>query len=297
MSRKAIRKAIFSNMFSDDVYYNYYKNLYLNKFKYNGLPDGISTELIENALFHRRKVGIFKFEQEGFLVLPFSPTGSLNPYSDFTMGQPICYSWSLPVARKQLEYLQPLDEINNTFVEIYDNKGKITPCEMLHYYAKRISDIMRAIEVKIQQSKIDVLMETTEETKKTLEIALSEIEHNIVNIFVRKDIKDLMQDVKVHDLTSSIDKISKLFDALNNTQSELLKFIGIDTISNDKKERLTYKESTIDSILVKESNDYRLDCRRKFISNFNRCYGFNATVELNRLDSALDYGEVKENAI
>lgn len=229
--------------------------------------------------------------------MPFSPTGELNPYSDFTMGQPICYSWHLPVARKQLEYLQPLTEIDNTFVEIYDNKGKITPCEMLHYYAKRISDIMRAIEVKVQQSKIDVLIETTEETKKTLELTMSEIEHNIVNIFVRKDIKDLMQDVKVHNLTSSIDKISKLFDALNNTQSELLKFIGIDTISNDKKERLTYKESTVDSILVRESNDYRLDCRRKFVSNLNRCYGLSVTVELNRLDSALDYGEVKANVI
>ena len=237
--------------------------------------------------------------------MKYHHSSNYNPYGDF-LGVYVQTENSTLANReykRNFEYLKTYNDYDTCYI-VDDNYNRFPPRLIVESYCLRIADLIRTIDIKVKQSKLNCLISCSEETKSSIEKAIANIDINLIATYVHSDIKDALIESEVENVNNDLNAIALLFDTLNNYRNELHMQLGINSISIDKKERLTTSEADINQDIIMQSNDFRNDCFSTCIDNINKIYDLDIKVinndyfskEERKKENVTDF-ENKENEV
>lgn len=264
------RKTIFeesalNNNFSWRFYFTRLMELAISTFEWENLPDSCDERYMELSLFKEGSAVFFKDEELGYLALKCLNNGKLNVYN-------------VPTNRRAFAvngYQKQLNEENS--VIIWNNRMREPSWPLVQYYAKRLWEYDRIIDVNIRAQKTPVVLQGTEAQRLTLLNLYKEYDGNAPVIMADKSL-DLGNVLKVAK-TDSPYVADKIYTLKTQLWNEALTALGISNVSFQKKERLISDEVTRSMGGTIASRWSRLEARQKAAEEINKMFGLNVEVK------------------
>lgn len=268
MAKRKLERTYFgesanANMISWWSYVERLTELAISVFDWDNLPDTVDARFLELCLFSDGKAVFFKDEVLGYLALQTTINAPLNVYR-------------IPIKRRAYAsngYNKELD-IDNSVI-IYNNMLHGNSYPMIRYYAQRLWDLDRIIDINAKAQKTPVLVKATEQQRLTLLNVYKAYDGNAPVIFGDKNLD--MNDLTAIN-TGAPYVANQLHDLRQEIWSEALTYIGIENIGTQKRERLLTSEVTKGQGGTTASRFSRLDARRQACDEINKMFGLNIEV-------------------
>lgn len=280
-----------ANSLAEQYYLSRLSELAMSMFKWVNLPDTIDARFLEYTLFYEGAAVFFKDDEltlgniaedtTTYLCLQVAFGGDLNVYR-------------VPKSRRAYAvntYQRMLDENNS--VIIWNNMIRLPEYGRMMYYATKLAEIDRAIDVNVKGQKFPIAILCSENQRLTLKNVYKQYDGNEPFIFGDDslDLNKAMQAVN----TGSPFVADKLQDLKNNKWAEAMMCLGIPNSPTDKKERLVANEANVSQGGTLASRSSRLEMRKRACDEINRMFGLNIDVEYNKdLDITSGDGESTE---
>lgn len=263
--KTAFGESALNNNFSWRFYFTRLMELAISTFEWVNLPDSCDERFMELSLFNNGSAVFFKDEELGYLALKVLNNGKLNVYN-------------IPTNRRAFAvngYQKQLSDKDS--VIIWNNRLREPSWPMVQYYAKRLWEYDRVIDVNIRAQKTPVVLQGTENQRLTLINLYKEYDGNMPVIMADKslDLGNVLKSIK-SDAPLVADKIYTLKTQLWN---EALTALGISNVSFQKKERLISDEVTRSMGGTIASRWSRLEARQKAADEINNMFGLNIEVK------------------
>lgn len=255
----------------EQILYTHLMNLAIKRFKWSNLPEGLTSDILEQMLVTHGQMGAFK---HGSLIkiLPAHADNKLNLY-----GQPLSYrlygmngeSHSVPamnMVRLRNNPLGTSDKIN------------------LEILAERIDNIEQTQEVNLFQQCIPKIISTNRDGILTAKNIIKKIKEFSFVIMTRE--KGINGQIKQDDVidTSAPYILDKLSDYENFYVNKAMTYLGLNNANVDKKERLITSEVDANNEQIGAILDMYYECRKEFCELCNEKFGTNITVEKREVD-------------
>ena len=251
-----------------------------NRYKWKGLPENLSGQLIESILFTKGCATMY-VRGGTMYVLPFVNDGDLNDYGQFETIRPIAFNGD----EKQFSYKLKVNNTggfdkNGDAIILYDSiplyNGAILPKAVLtQKIDENCSKILNMIMQNLQNSNKKILFECEDEPQKKQLIADLDNAFGSTDAFiVVKKGSDLTQNGKPLLLNNDIQIVSQsLFEAWQSWNNIRCSLNGIDNNGAfEKKERMITKETRGDVIQSRLALDSGLQMRKLAIKQFQAQY-------------------------
>ena len=282
MSRRKktnFEESLWGNMTAWRFYADRLTELSISMFEWKNLPDTVDERFLELMLFRNGSVVFFKDEVMGFLALPWTNNGTLSVYG-------------IPRKRRAYAvsgYQSPILKEDDSVI-IYNNMLHTNSIRPVEYYARRLWDMDRVIDVNTRAQKTPVLLQGTEQQRLSLTNLYKEYDGNSPVILADKalDVDKAIGCVKT-DAPFVADKVYTLKTQLWN---EALTYLGISNVSFQKKERLISDEVSRSQGGTIASRYSRLQARRVAADAINKLFGLDLEVEYRA-----DYRELDDEFI
>ena len=253
---------------NENLLFNMFLSKTLTMFRYEGLPDSIPYEILENYLQTTGKVFIFKHNDE-IISLPIElNTDEVDYYNRPTTGN-IFLNDEKKLIKKDLKdgVLISNDYLQLGFTELFNKYSYlINQSELTLYIAniwKRASKIISASD------------DTTIQSAKEY---VNKIENGDISIISTNPIfNDL--NITTDNVTSV--SLSELIQYDNYFKSNLFNEIGLSSNKDMKKERLITSEIEQNNNVIYPFVDNMINCREMGISKVNEMFNLNISVEFN----------------
>ena len=273
--------AQFSNNITFSYYY--YKLMLIARalFEWEGLPNNMESRWIEKYLFTDGQCIFFKDPVLGYMVAGVAQNGGVNCYDDPTTVMPIApnyvYSGTSPLMCGEDCYL------------IRNNDLRIPEFSVVRYYAFKLANIERAIDVNIEAQKTPTIVRCTDKQRLSLKQAINQRRDNEPVMYVDESL-DL-------DAITTLDlKPPMVFKDLQVHKhmviNEFFTDIGVNNANMDKRERMVANEVEANNEQVKASEDVLLRNRQEACKNINRIFGLNISVKRRELDKIPEYEDI-----
>ena len=259
------RKRILDNNFRLGLIYNKYKMLSLNMFRWVGLPQTIESRHIENSLFNYGLCLIVNDDDLGFISVPCNYGAYMNvnnvPTEVITCG---------------FNYIKTFDYIRkdkNKCQLILNNDLAIGNEQYIFDYAQRMFEVENCIRVNINQQKFPWFVNTTPNSKKTMEEMFKKVMNGDPYILGSKD-----QIGNVEVLTLNTPYIAdKLNQYKYELEREVLSFHGLNN-NFEKKERLLVDEVNSNNDFIDRNVELMYRQRQLACESLNKKFGWNVRV-------------------
>lgn len=249
-----------------DLLLNDFINLAINRFSWENLPFGLTSEQLEYLLITKGQLMLFTDKYYGTLLLPCYPTKELNVY-----GLPTHYQ----VMAENGKYNT---EIENDKGVLLKNNPLATPdFPTLCIFAKRIDDVEMTQDVNLFQQCVPKIVLADEDSKLTAKNLVDKIKKFKFVIFAKKTLANNISTSDVLD-TSSPYLLDKLQQQKFDLKNELLTYLGINNNNNIKKERMLVDEVNANNDYTEINLDLMFDLREKFCKEVNEKFGLNIKV-------------------
>lgn len=279
----------------NNMYFYYYSNLALNRFRWENLPDGLTSRNIENALF-RQGEAFFTYDEEyGYICLPSSPKG-FNIYNDPT--NVLLEGFGFTAERD-------IDE----GVLIRENDMCYPPLLHLLHYIDVITVVDDTVLMNLGQQKFPIIFTKTTNT----ELSVQQFQQQIFDTYFPVQVVDKNMEKALGTGSGTIDTVKalktdvpflldKLQDFKHDKESELYTFLGLNNANTDKRERLITSEVDANNGQIMMALDVAFKNRQLACEEINKKYGLNIKVykvideinkQKNQLESEVD--EVEED--
>ena len=275
--------AQFSNNITFSYYY--YKMMLIVKslFDWKNLPNNMEARWIERYLFADGKCVFFKDPNLGFMVTGYAQDAGINCYGDPTTVTPVATNYVFSEDK-------PLTNGENCYV-IRNNDLMLPEFAVVRYYAYKLCNLDRAIDVNIEAQKTPTLVTCSDKQRLSLKQAISQRKDNEPVIFADDSFdKDL---IKVIDLNAPA-VFKDLQTQKHMILNEFFTDIGVNNANMDKKERMVANEVEANNEQVKASEDVLLKSREEACKQINRIFGLNISVERKNLDKIPEYKDIIE---
>lgn len=263
--------------------YWYYKLMLVVKalFEWENLPNGIESRYIEKYLFNDGSCLFFKDRILGYMVAGIAQDGGVNCYDDPTTVTPVAtnyvYSGSKPLMNGEDCYL------------IRNNDLRLPEFAVVRYYAYKLCNLDRAIDVNIESNKTPTVVKCSDKQRLSFKQALNQRHDNEPVIWVDKGAD--MEQIETLDL-----KPTQIFKDLQIQKhmilNEFFSDIGVNNANMDKKERMVANEVEANNEQVKASEDVLLRCRQEACKKINKIFGLNISVKRRELDEVPEYKDI-----
>ena len=253
------------NKFTFVEYMDRMTELAITMFKWNNLPDTINEDYLERQLFFRGKALFFEDDVIGYLALQCIDQGGFDVYG-------------VPLNRYGKGYNSYTSEpkTNENSVIIYNNRLHKSTYPLTRYYAEKMWNIDRTIEVNVNAQKTPVLLQGAENERLTLKNLYMQYDGNEPVIYGT----DKLNTDGFTVLKTDAPYVSQdLFTLKTSYWNEYLTAIGISNTAFQKRERLVSDEVIRSQGGVVASRYSRLDMRRKACDEINRMFGLNISVD------------------
>lgn len=247
-----------------------FSNLALNRFKWEGLPNGLESRHIERALFEYGQCAFVDDTDVGLLCLPCVPDNSINVYGEPTSVTTIGIGYS-----KQFN--------TSDIVRILNNDACVPTSHHVDYYTHKISEIDKAMNKNLNQQKRPFIIGTTKQTELSIRNMMKKVNDDVEEIYVDEKMTnggDIGAKALKTDVPYLIDKYQQ---HKNDLICEFLTIMGLNNSSanNSKKERLLVDEVNVNNGEILMYLDIDFKNRLKACEEINKKFGLNVTVAKN----------------
>lgn len=272
-------KTVYENLRCYNIWFDRLSNIIINSFKWSGMEetdeDNLTSRIIERTLFNYG-YGIFTTWEGKMIFLPAAVSGDLNIYFEPTKYQ--VFGNDVVIPNVNLE---------NNSVLCRNAISKLPTLSIVEYYAEKFTDIQRAQDVNLFQSKLQLMVETSPDTVLSFKNAISEVDANNLVVYGNKDLINGIRSIDPK-INYNIDKYTQYKKEVLN---EFLQTFGFKNIGVAKNERLTSEEaSSSDQITYDGYAGAMLEMRKEACKRIKYIFGKDYNVELRRnvsLDMAL----------
>lgn len=270
MSRAIFEESAISRQ---DLLLDEFLNLAINRFSWDNLPKGLTSERLEEMLISYGTLGAFKDESGLLLILPLHGTNKVNIYNEHTDYRLVGFNG--------LEYTKTIDEI----VKLKNNQLGTEDLSTLQLYAKKIDDIEQTQDVNLFQQCIPRLIGTSRDGLLTAKNIIKQIkEHKFVVFTKTKGIESQLKREDILDNTAPF-LLDKLADYENFYRNKVLTFLGINNGNTDKKERLIVDEVNANNDYIQINLDLMYDMRKQFCDEVNKKFNLNIKVKKREVEN------------
>lgn len=271
------KKYNMDDMLNDLTYstiYNRLKLLALNRFEWEGLPDGIETRHIEKALYNDGRVLFFKDPRKGLLCLPALPSGGVNVNNEHR-------KYRANGINYQREY--SIDPDDNEAVLIRNNDLEVPTHNYMRLYAYKLTNIERSLDSNVNIQKFPFIIKCDDKSKLTMLNIFDQVQSNAPAIYADKNL-----DMKNFEIlfTNAPFVCDKLADYKHDVWNDALTFLGINNANTDKRERLNSDEVNSNNEFIEHNILYMLEARKKAAEEINKMFPeLNVSVKLREVES------------
>ena len=250
----------------DDIL-NHFINLALNRFQWNNLPLGLTSEKFEQLIMSKGQLMGFKDKKGGLYILPCSGVQDLNVY-----GLPQEYE----IFSVNGERFDKVDIEDGVLFK--NNPIGSEDLSALEIFAKRIDDTEMTQDVNLYQQNMPKLLLADDGNKITSKALMQKINDFKFVVFAKKTLGRSIEKSDVLDTSSPF-----ILDKLNQHGIELyngaLTRLGINNNNNMKKERMIVDEVNSNNDLISINLDLMFDMREKACKEFNEKFDWNLEVK------------------
>jgi len=273
--------AQFSNNITFSYYY--YKLMLICKalFEWENLPNNMESRWIENYLFRDGQCVFFKDNNLGFMVAGVALNGSVNCYDDPTTVTPVATNYIY-------EGKSPLMCGDDCYI-IRNNDLRLPQFAVVRYYAYKLCNIDRAIDVNIEAQKTPTLVKCTDKQRLSLKQAINQRRDNEPVMYVDESLD--MDAITTLDLKPPM-VFKDLQVQKHMVLNEFFTDIGVNNANMDKRERMVANEVEANNEQVKASEDVLLRNREEACKQINRIFGLNISVRRRELDKIPEYEDI-----
>lgn len=264
------------NKLAAEQYYNRLTELSIAMFEWKNMPDTIDVRFLEISLFTTGMAVFFRDNVIGYLALKTRIGAPLNVYN-------------IPMVRTAYAnngYQKNLTDEDS--VIIYNNMLHQNSIENIWYYAKRLAELDRTIDVNAKAQKTPVLISCSESQRLTMKNLYMQYDGNQPFIFGDDNLRPDALRVLKTDAPYLADKLYSLKTQLWN---EALTYLGISNVNIQKKERMITDEVMRNQGGTIASRYSRLESRREACKMINRMFGLNIWCDYREDYQEIDVGE------
>ena len=267
---------------NDATYWDYLerlKKVAMSMFEWVGLPDSMNARYIEKSLYYHGSAAFLYDETLGYINTNCASSGQINIYGIPTALN--CYSYGYQETRRVYtglrydEYANPINKAYEECILVMNNWERTPTCSTLELFALRLFEAERACDVNIKASKTPVMIVCDEEQRLTMKNLYLQYDGNEPFIFGDKNSLsgDMLKAVK----TDAPFIADKLMAYKKEIWNEALEFLGVNTLSLEKKERLISDEASSNNELINMNLQSYLVPRQEACKKFNEKYGLTGT--------------------
>jgi len=243
-------------------------------FEWN-LPDTMNAEYLEKTLYYDGQSALLKSPDYSFMNMKCSNEG-LNFYDN-----PVnlhCYSHNISYDRQVYTGLDSENEFDEAIL-VKNNIDSFPTSETLLLFAQRLAECDRTCDVNIAIQKFPFLILCDPKQRSTLENMYNQIVGNIPAIFGdKKTFANGTNSPSIEVLnTDPPYVVDKIMDYKRQIWNEVLTFLGINNLSDEKKERMIQDEINSNNELINLNLQSFYAPRKKACDEFNK--KFNLTGE------------------
>ena len=250
----------------DDIL-NHFINLALNRFQWDNLPLGLTSEKFEQLIMSKGKLMGFKDKNGGLYILPCSGVQDLNVY-----GLPQEYE----IFSVNGDRFDKVDIEDGVLFK--NNPLGSEDLSSLEIFAKRIDDTEMTQDVNLYQQNMPKLLLANDGNTITSKALMQKINEFKFVVFAKKTLGRSIEKSDVLDTSSPF-----ILDKLNQHSIELyngaLTRLGINNNNNMKKERMIVDEVNSNNDLISINLDLMFDMREKACKEFNEKFNWNLEVK------------------
>lgn len=265
-ARKKRLESTYMNVATYDDIFSQLKEIALNVYSWENAPDSIDVRFLELCLFNRGYAVYFDDEILGNLALNCAIGGALNVYN-------IPINRTAYASNGYKRFLSSSDS-----VIIFNNYMRRATFPTIDMYAKRLTQIKRAIDVNITQQKVPKIIQCDRQRQLTFQNMYEQVDNNEPVLILDENVD--LKSVGVLDNTAPYvaDKLNLLYKDLWN---QALTFLGVENSNADKKERLVSDEVGSNYGNVEVQRNVMLNSRRQAVKEINKMFGTEIEVSFN----------------
>lgn len=254
-------------------------NYFMQRFEYEGLPEESEDMTFRNAgferwLFFTPAVSIFRDNALGVQILPVSGWNSERDIAGFPK------SWEVSAGNGYRKELTQKDA-----VLMFNDRAYTIPFLHILYEMGFMVDIDNTHRQNILALRQPLIVEVTEDEKKSAQAFIDDIKSFADTIKVRKKLSDksskssTMGDA-MHVFSSGAtpmgDELNKDFVTMEN---RIFTYLGLNNVTFEKKERMLTGELSQNDQVVQSNFTNALNCRKQAIERANKMFGTNISVK------------------
>ena len=264
-----------SALVNDATYYDYlnrFKKIAMSMFEWVNLPKSMNARWLERCLYYNGQAALLKHKKYGFINTNCCSSGKINIYGLPTKLN--CYSFEFQEIRNLYVGLNPMSENkeDEEAILVLNNWEGVPTCKTMELFAYRSYEAERTCDVNIKAQKTPVLVVVDEKQRLMMENLYSQYDGNQPFIFGDKDANINENSLKAlkTDAPYICDKVT---DYKKEIWNEFLQFLGVNSISIEKKERLITDEANQNNEVINLYLQSRLAPRQKACDQFNELFG------------------------
>ena len=267
---------------NDATYWDYLdrlKKVAMSIFEWVNLPPSMDARYIEKCLYYHGSAAFLYDETLGYINTNCATSGQINIYGLPTAMN--CYSYGYQETRTLWTGLKydtegnPINEKQKDCILVMNNWEKLPTCTSLELFALRLYEAERACDVNIKAQKTPVMLLVNEKQRLSMKNLYLQYDGNEPFIFGDKDSLDpnMIKAIK----TDAPFVADKLMEYKKEIWNEALMFLGINSLSTEKKERLITDEASANNELINMNLQSYLVPRQNACRLFNEKYGLTGT--------------------
>lgn len=263
-----------SAILNSATFINYLERLKLvacSMFEWINLPSSMNAEFLERCLYEYGKASLLKTNEYGFINSKCVSNGNLNIYMLPTSLH--CYSTdSLDVTRKLYNGFKDENTDDYEYCVLVKNTYDMTPTEStLQLFALRLYEAERTCDVNIKSQKTPTIILGDESLRLAMKNLFLKYDGNEPVIYADK--KQIGTDTFKVLSTEAPFIADKIMEYKKQIWNEALTYLGINSLSTEKKERLITDEANSNNELINLNLQARLLERKKACKQFNELFG------------------------
>ena len=267
-----------SALVNDATYYDYlnrFKKIAMSMFEWVNLPKSMNARWLERCLYYNGQAALLKHKKYGFINTNCCSSGKINIYGLPTKLN--CYSFEFQEIRNLYVGLNPMSENkeNEEAILVLNNWEGVPTCKTMELFAYRLYEAERTCDVNIKAQKTPILVVVDEKQRLMMENLYSQYDGNQPFIFGDSGQfnTDILKAIKT-DAPFIADKLMKYKEQIWN---EALMFLGVNTLTTEKKERLITDEASANNELINLNLQSFLAPRLQACKEFNEKFGLTGT--------------------
>ena len=261
-------------------YLNRFERLARSIFEWVNLPKSMNARWLERCLFYKGTAALLYDEKFGFINTNAASAGYVNVYGLPTKLN--CYSYEFQQMRDLYTGFNELDseeEIENKkskeCILVMNNWECVPTFSTMELFAYRLYEAQRTCDTNIKAQKTPIMVVVDEKQRLLMENLYNQYDGN--QPFIFGDNGQLSTDIMKSLNTNAPYIADKVTEYKKEIWNEALEFLGINTLSLEKKERLISDEASSNNELINMNLQSYLVPRQEACRQFNEKFGLTGT--------------------